>query len=80
MRTIDLFPLPSSLPVPLQDGAALHLRGLPVPALKLWSTRDRWIDLREVSRRRAVLFLYPRTGRPGEPIPEGWDGIPGARG
>ena len=80
MRTVNLFPLPRSLPVPPQDGAALHLPGLRVPALRLWSTRGRWIDLREVARRRAVFFLYPRTGRPGEPIPEGWDDVPGARG
>src|SRR5262249_36282035 len=23
---------------------------------------------------------YPRTGRPGQPLPTGWDAIPGARG
>ncbi len=28
----------------------------------------------------AVLFIYPRTGRPGEPLPPGWDLVPGARG
>ena len=80
MRTAALFPLPPSLPVPLQDGAALHLSGLRVPALRLWSTRDRWVGLRETARRRAVFFFYPRTGRPGEPIPESWDAVPGARG
>jgi peroxiredoxin len=29
---------------------------------------------------RTVLFCYPRTGRPGEELPAGWDAIPGARG
>jgi peroxiredoxin len=29
---------------------------------------------------RSVLYFYPRTGRPDEPLPEGWDMIPGARG
>ncbi|HUV48895.1 MAG TPA: peroxiredoxin, partial [Actinomycetes bacterium] len=29
---------------------------------------------------RTVLFVYPMTGRPGIPQPEGWDAIPGARG
>jgi peroxiredoxin len=29
---------------------------------------------------RVVVYVYPRTGRPGEPLPEGWDAIPGARG
>jgi len=27
-----------------------------------------------------VLYIYPRTGRPNEPNPDGWDLIPGARG
>jgi peroxiredoxin len=27
-----------------------------------------------------VVYLFPRSGRPGEPLPEGWDEIPGARG
>jgi peroxiredoxin len=27
-----------------------------------------------------VLYVYPRTGKPGEPLPTGWDDIPGARG
>jgi peroxiredoxin len=29
---------------------------------------------------RFVLYVYPMTGRPGVPLPEGWDAIPGARG
>ncbi|MEM6423440.1 MAG: peroxiredoxin, partial [Pseudomonadota bacterium] len=27
-----------------------------------------------------VVYAYPMTGRPDTPLPEGWDGIPGARG
>jgi peroxiredoxin len=27
-----------------------------------------------------VVYAYPRTSRPGEPLPTGWDEIPGARG
>ena len=27
-----------------------------------------------------MLFCYPRTGRPDEELPPGWDAIPGARG
>ena len=27
-----------------------------------------------------VLYIYPMTGQPGVPLPDGWDGIPGARG
>ncbi|MBD0281867.1 MAG: peroxiredoxin [Thermoleophilaceae bacterium] len=29
---------------------------------------------------RTVLFCYPRTGRPDEELPPGWNSIPGARG
>src|SRR5262249_20129502 len=29
---------------------------------------------------RTVVYVYPRTGLPGVPLPEGWDAIPGARG
>ena len=39
------------------------------------------IDLAEVGAAgTAVLFIYPRTGGPGEELPTGWDLIPGARG
>jgi peroxiredoxin len=27
-----------------------------------------------------VVYVYPRTGRPGQATPTGWDAIPGARG
>ena len=29
---------------------------------------------------RSVVYIYPMTGRPGASLPDGWDGIPGARG
>ncbi len=29
---------------------------------------------------RLVVYVYPRTGMPGQPSPAGWDDIPGARG
>lgn len=38
------------------------------------------VDLAAATSRRAVLFFYPRTGRPAEPPPDGWDAIPGMRG
>jgi len=73
-------PLPPNLPVPVDDGACKHLPGLAVPSMKLRSTRDRWVDLAAVDAPRIVVYCYPRTGRPGEPLPPGWDAIPGARG
>lgn len=71
--------LPPDLPVPVDDGACDHLRGLEVPPLVLPSSQGP-IDLAEFGSRLSVLYVYPRTGRPDRPVPEGWDEIPGARG
>jgi len=72
--------LPPNLPVPEDDGAADHLTGLPVPALALSSTLGGSLDLAAAANGLFVAYLYPRTGTPGEPLPDGWDDIPGARG
>jgi peroxiredoxin len=69
-----------SLPAPVDDGAADHLLGSPAPSLSLPSTLGGRLDLAEAARGLLVVYVYPRTGRPGEPLPEGWDVIPGARG
>lgn len=76
----DYSQLPPGLPVPEDDGAADHLTGLPVPSLSLESTAGATLDVAEQAIERLVAYLYPRTGRPGVPSPEGWDDIPGARG
>ncbi len=76
----DFYDLPPDLPVPVDDGACAHLVGLALPALRLSSTGGRLVDLHAAAAERAVLFFYPRTGRPDEPAPIGWDAIPGARG
>ncbi len=72
--------LPVNLPVPLDDGAAGHLPGLDVPSLSLSSSLGGEIDLTAAARGLLVVYVYPRTARPGEALPEGWDEIPGARG
>ena len=72
--------LPPDLPVPEDDGAADHLRSAELPALTLPSTSDEPVDLARAAAGTLVLYVYPRTGVPGEPMPEGWDEIPGARG
>ena len=69
----------SSLPAPVDDGAARHLPGLRVPSSPLPATDGSTVDLSALAG-RTVLYAYPRTGRPGEPNPEGWEAIPGARG
>jgi peroxiredoxin len=45
----------------------------------LAATDGRSVDLSKVPG-RIVVYAYPRTGVPHAPNPEGWDGIPGARG
>jgi peroxiredoxin len=71
--------LPANLPVPSDDGACAHLVGLAVPSLALLATDGRMIDLAALPG-RTLVYGYPRTGRPGEDLPTGWDEIPGARG
>jgi peroxiredoxin len=76
----DFTVLPPDLPAPVDDGACDHLPGLAMPSIRLPSTAGRLIDLSTLGRGRTVIYCYPRTGRPGEPLPDGWDMIPGARG
>jgi peroxiredoxin len=71
--------LPEDLPVPQDEGAARHLAGARLPALALPATDGTMVDLSALAG-RTVVYLYPRTGRPGQNLPQGWDGIPGARG
>ena len=61
--------LPAGLSAPEDDGAADHLPGTPLPPL-----------LADLGASLLVAYIYPRTGVPGVPLPDGWDDIPGARG
>ncbi len=76
----DYMSLPADLPVPEDDGAADHLAGAALPQLTLTATGGDSVALDRLGAGRAVLYLYPLTGRPGVDLPEGWDAIPGARG
>jgi peroxiredoxin len=80
MGSDDLYRLPADLPAPVDDGAANHLPGVTLPSLSLPATTGEPVDLSAI-RGRAVVFAYPRTGRPGAalPVPD-WDLIPGTRG
>ena len=75
----NLLELPADLPVPIDDGACDHLPGMRLPSLGLPATDGTMIDLSSLSG-RSVVYVYPRTGRPDQPLPAGWDEIPGARG
>ena len=77
--TDDVYTLPAGLPVPEDDGAADHLLGAMLPQLTLESTHGP-LSLRALSMGLLVLYVYPRSGRPGVPSLAGWDEIPGARG
>jgi peroxiredoxin len=54
--------------------------GLAIPDLSMPSTRDGAANLVELAKERLVAYVYPRTGVLGQPLPAGWDDIPGARG
>lgn len=71
--------LPTSLPVPQEDGACHHLPGSALPHISLPSTGGRMVDLDNLTA-PTVIFFYPRNAQPGEEIPEAWNVIPGARG
>jgi peroxiredoxin len=71
--------LPDDLPVPGDDGAARHLTGLALPDVALAATDGSAVNLARLSG-RTVVYIYPRTGRPGQAMPTGWNAIPGARG
>ena len=71
----DVYTLPPNLPVPEDDGAADHLAGLELPDLELDSSQGR-VNVRDFD----VIYVYPRSGRPGVPLLPGWDETPGARG
>jgi peroxiredoxin len=78
--TTNFGQLPENLPAPVDDGACRHLPGMQAPSLWLPSTAGGSRSLAEMKAPTAVIYFYPMTGKPGEPLPPGWDAIPGARG
>lgn len=79
MRSDNIHELPKDLPVPQDDGACDHLTGMRLPRIALRSTRGREVDLSSLGG-TTVIYIYPRTGRPDQESPPGWNEIPGARG
>lgn len=83
MRTDNLYQLPADLPVPVDDGAARHLPGMALPPIALPSTDGCSVRLDDAAIALAVVYCYPRTGRPDAIAlggAEAWNAIPGARG
>ncbi|XSG82564.1 MAG: redoxin domain-containing protein [Methyloligella sp. ZOD6] len=54
-------------------------KGLELPPVALPSSHGGTVDPGRLAG-RALLILYPWTGRPGTPNPLDWDDIPGAHG
>jgi peroxiredoxin len=79
MRSDNLYELPKDLPRPIDDGACAHLPGMRLSCVPLVSTGGRRVDLSQLTG-RTVVYCYPRTGRPDQEVPTGWNQIPGARG
>ncbi|MGH2559488.1 MAG: peroxiredoxin [Thermomicrobiales bacterium] len=50
-----------------------------LPSVPLLATSGDTVDLSQLSG-RTVVYVYPRTGRPDQSVPTGWNEIPGARG
>src|SRR5436305_15172052 len=71
----DVYTLPDDLPAPEDDGAADHLPGMKVPSVVLDSSQGP-VDVSAFD----VVYVYPRSGKPGVPSLPGWDAFPGARG
>ena len=73
--SVDVYSLPPDLPVPEDDGAADHIVGMEMPDLVLDSSAGP-VNMRDF----AVVYVYPRSGRPGVPLLPNWNETPGARG
>lgn len=78
----DPHALPDDLPVPADDGTADHLPGVRLPSAVLPASDGEAVDLAAAAAGEGVVvvYVYPQTGVPGRPLPDGWDRIPGARG
>ena len=67
------------IPAPDDDWACDYLPGKRLPPVALPSTSEKRVDLSSLPG-RTLVYCYPRTGRPGEDLPRGWEEVPGARG
>jgi peroxiredoxin len=54
--------------------------GRDVPAIRLPATTGGDVELAAVAEGTLIVYVYPRTGVPGEPLPPGWIETPGAFG
>ena len=69
----------SKIPSPDDDGGGDHLLGMNMPSITLSATSGSSVNI-SILDGLSVVYIYPRTGRPDQDLPNGWDMIPGARG
>jgi hypothetical protein len=72
MMSGNLTGLPKDLPVPVDEGAAAHLKDMSLVKIALSSMDGTNVELASLPG-RLVIYIYPMTGRPGVPLPDGWD-------
>lgn len=75
----NLNQLPTDLPIPQDDGATDHLKGMQLPDVSFTATNGKVINLSDI-KGKLIIYCYPMTGQPNVALPDGWDQIPGARG
>lgn len=69
----------TTLPAPVDDGAAAHLPGMRLPDVTLPATEGAPVRLCDLGG-TVVLYIYPMTAEPGVDLPPDWGEIPGAKG
>ena len=69
-----------NLLIPQQDGACDHLLNSSIPDISLLTQDDNLLKLNRSDTFRLVIFCYPMTGHPEQPLPDNWNIIPGASG
>jgi peroxiredoxin len=74
-REVPALPLPATMVPPGATATGGPTAG--DSAIASVASEPRLADL---ATRILVAYVYPMTGTPGEPLPQGWDDIPGARG
>jgi predicted ATPase/DNA-binding SARP family transcriptional activator/peroxiredoxin len=67
------------VPVPIDDGACDHLPGIAFPSCVLDSSQGP-LDLADLAATQLVLYVYPGTTKPGQPMLPGLSEMPGGVG
>ena len=77
---MNLSILPKDLPKPKDDGACNHLTNEQIPDISLPNQDGNLLKLSRSDTFCLIIYCYPMTGSPNQPLPKNWNSIPGARG